>query len=60
MAAGICACGRAFAPMVKNVICLDATVPMLQAGAAAWTNIKRNVTNIEDIIWDLRKLLIMQ
>ena len=32
VAAGTCACGRAFAPLVKNVICLDATIPMLQVG----------------------------
>ncbi len=32
VAAGTCACGRAFAPLAKTVICLDATVPMLQIG----------------------------
>lgn len=32
VAAGTCACGRAFAPMVRTVVCLDATVPMLQVG----------------------------
>lgn len=32
VAAGTCACGRAFAPWVQTVVCLDATVPMLQIG----------------------------
>ena len=32
VAAGTCACGRAFAPMVHTVVCLDATAPMLQVG----------------------------
>ena len=32
VAAGTCACGRAFAPLVHTVVCLDATVPMLQIG----------------------------
>ena len=30
--AGTCACGRSFAPLVQTVVCLDATVPMLQIG----------------------------
>lgn len=32
VAAGTCACGRSFAPVVRTVVCLDATVPMLQIG----------------------------
>ena len=32
IAAGTCACGRSFAPLVQTVVCLDATVPMLQIG----------------------------
>ena len=32
VAAGTCACGRSFAPMVRTVVCLDATVPMLRIG----------------------------
>ena len=32
VAAGTCACGRSFAPLVRTVVCLDATVPMLQVG----------------------------
>ena len=32
VAAGTCACGRSFAPSVQTVVCLDATLPMLQIG----------------------------
>lgn len=32
VAAGTCACGRSFAPLVQNVVCLDATPAMLQIG----------------------------
>lgn len=32
VAAGTCVCGRSFASHVKQVVCLDATVPMLQVG----------------------------
>ena len=32
VAAGTCACGRSFAPRVRTVVCLDATLPMLQIG----------------------------
>ena len=32
VAAGTCACGRSFAPLVQTVVCLDATLPMLQIG----------------------------
>ncbi len=32
VAAGTCACGRFFAPHVHTVICLDATLPMLNIG----------------------------
>lgn len=35
VAAGTCACGRAFAPFVQTVVCLDATVPMLEVGKQA-------------------------
>ena len=31
-AAGTCACGRSFAPLVQSVVCLDATPSMLQVG----------------------------
>lgn len=31
-AAGTCVCGRSFAPLVQSVVCLDATLPMLQIG----------------------------
>ena len=32
VAAGTCVCGRSFAPMVQTVVCLDATMSMLQIG----------------------------
>lgn len=32
VAAGTCVCGRSFAPFVQTVVCLDATIPMLQMG----------------------------
>ena len=32
VAAGTCACGRSFAPLVQGVVCLDATPSMLQIG----------------------------
>lgn len=32
VAAGTCVCGLSFAPFVQKVVCLDATVPMLQIG----------------------------
>ncbi|MDO4284205.1 MAG: methyltransferase domain-containing protein [Eubacteriales bacterium] len=32
VAAGTCVCGRSFAPLVQNVVCLDATPSMLQIG----------------------------
>ncbi|MDO4294355.1 MAG: class I SAM-dependent methyltransferase [Eubacteriales bacterium] len=32
VAAGTCACGRSFAPLVQSVVCLDATPAMLQIG----------------------------
>ncbi len=31
-AAGTCVCGRSFAPLVQTVVCLDATLPMLEIG----------------------------
>ena len=34
VAAGTCVCGRSFSPLVQNVVCLDATIPMLQIGKA--------------------------
>lgn len=35
VAAGTCACGRAFAPRVRSVVCLDMTEAMLEMGRAA-------------------------
>lgn len=35
VAAGTCACGRAFAPRVRSVVCLDMTAAMLKKGKAA-------------------------
>lgn len=35
VAAGTAACGRTFSPAVQTVVCLDATLPMLEAGKAA-------------------------
>ncbi|MGP8312199.1 class I SAM-dependent methyltransferase [Enterocloster aldenensis] len=32
VAAGTCICGRSFSPFVQTVVCLDATLPMLQIG----------------------------
>ena len=32
VAAGTCTCGCSFAPLVRTVVCLDATVPMLRIG----------------------------
>ena len=32
VASGTCVCGRSFAPLVQSVVCLDATVPMLEVG----------------------------
>lgn len=32
VAAGTCVCGRAFAPLVSNVVCIDATTAMLEVG----------------------------
>ena len=32
IASGTCVCGRSFAPLVQSVVCLDATVPMLEVG----------------------------
>ena len=32
VAAGTCACGRSFSPLVQSVVCLDATPSMLQIG----------------------------
>lgn len=32
VAAGTCVCGRSFAPLVNTVVCLDATLPMLEIG----------------------------
>lgn len=34
VAAGICACGRALAPLAGNVVCLDMTPAMLSVGKA--------------------------
>ena len=35
VAAGTCVCGRSFAPYVQSVVCLDATLAMLQVGKQA-------------------------
>ena len=35
IAAGTCACGRAFAPYLQTVVCLDTTTAMLQIGKQA-------------------------
>ena len=35
VAAGTCACGRAFAPLLQTVVCLDTTAAMLQVGKQA-------------------------
>lgn len=35
VAAATCACGRSFSPLVKTVVCLDATASMLQVGKEA-------------------------
>lgn len=35
VAAGTCVCGRAFAPRVRSVVCLDMTAAMLEMGKAA-------------------------
>lgn len=34
VAAGICACGRALAPLAGSVVCLDMTPAMLSVGKA--------------------------
>lgn len=34
VAAGICACGRALAPLAGNVVCLDMTLAILSVGKA--------------------------
>ena len=44
VAAGTAACGRTFSPAVKTVVCLDATLPMLEAGKAAAD--KSGLTNL--------------
>lgn len=38
VAAGTCACGRAFAPLLQTVVCLDTTAAMLQVGKQAAQN----------------------
>ena len=45
VAAGTCVCGRAFAPLVQRVVCLDATTAMLQVGKSAAE--EAGITNIE-------------
>lgn len=45
VAAGTCICGRAFAPYVKNIICLDATPAMLDIGKSECR--KSNIQNID-------------
>lgn len=45
VAAGTCICGRALAPYVKNIICLDATPAMLDVGKSECR--KSNIQNID-------------
>lgn len=48
VAAGTCACGRSFAPLVQSVVCLDATVPMLEIGKQEAENSQlHNITFIK-------------
>lgn len=42
VAAGTCVCGRSFAPLVQTVVCLDATIPMLQIGKQEADNNRLN------------------
>lgn len=42
VAAGTCVCGRFFAPFVQTVVCLDATLPMLQIGKREADNHRLN------------------
>lgn len=45
VAAGTCACGRALAPMVKTVVCLDLTPAMLEVGRREAQKLKlENIT----------------
>ena len=53
-AAGTCACGRAFAPFVRHVTCLDLTPAMLDAGRAAAE--KDGLTNLSFVAGDTAAL----
>ena len=54
VAAGTCACGRALAPFVQTVLCLDMTAAMLQVGKAAAE--KQGLHNMAFVQGDAEKL----
>ena len=55
VAAGICACGRALAPLAGNVVCLDMTSAMLSVGKAEAE--KANLSNMTFVRGDAMELL---
>lgn len=54
VAAGICACGRALAPLAGNVVCLDMTPAMLSVGKAEAE--KANLSNMTFVRGDAMEL----
>jgi len=54
VAAGICACGRALAPLAGNVVCLDMTPAMLSFGKAEAE--KANLSNMTFVRGDAMEL----
>lgn len=54
VAAGICACGRALAPLSGNVVCLDMTSAMLSVGKAEAE--KANLSNMTLVRGDAMEL----
>lgn len=54
VAAGICACGRALAPLAGNVVCLDMTSAMLSVGKAEAE--KANLSNMTFVRGDAMEL----
>ena len=54
VAAGICACGRALAPLAGNAVCLDMTPTMLSVGKVEAE--KANHTNMTFILGDAMEL----
>ena len=50
VAAGTCVCGRAIAPFVREVTCLDITPEMLQVGKEAAQ--KQGLTNMKFVVGD--------